>query len=295
MRIVKNNTFFYGSLLLLECFLWGVGNPITKIILNDITPFYYLAVRFFISSVFFLVLFQKHIIKKMKREYIVPGLIVSFFTALTFASSNLALMYTQSTIAGFLMGLSIIFTQPLARVFLGTRMNSLQYIPITLVIIGMYYLCGASGGFAFGIGEFYALFCSLASAGMLVASSKYLANDMDPLITSTIQTVMITFYCLLTALIIEDRPVLSALSAPVWLAILYLAVACSCVAYMIQNTALAKVPSTYAALIFCSEPLFTAAASYFLLDELLGRAGLFGAGLIMISIVLASLISQENG
>lgn len=295
MPIVKNNTFFYGSLLLLECFLWGVGNPIIKIMLDDITPFYALTIRFFIASAIFIVLFRGHVMEKMTRKYIVPGLVVSFFTALTFATSNLALMYTQSTIAGFLIGLAVIFTQPLARVFLGARLNPLQYIPIALVVIGMYYLCGASGDFTFGRGEFYAIISSFSGACMLVASSKYLADDMDPLIISVMQTVLIAFYCLPVALFFEQPPVLSSLSWSVWGAILYLAVACSCIAYVLQNTALAKVPSTYAALIFCSEPIFTAVASYFLLGETLNRVGFFGAALIMVSIIAASVIPTESG
>lgn len=295
LRVIKNNTFFYGSLLLLECFLWGVGNPIIKLMFEDITPFYALTIRFIIASAIFLVLFRRRIVEKFSRKYIVPGLVVGLFTALTFATSNLAIMYTQSTIAGFLMGMAIIFTQPLARLFLGVRINPLQYIPITLVIIGMYYLCGASADFAFGLGEFYAIFCSLSGACMLVASSKYLVEDMDPLIISVMQTVMIAFYCLPAALLLEEAPVLSALPARTWAFILYLAVACSCIAYILQNIALAKVPSTYAALIFCSEPIFTAIASNLMLGETLSRDGYFGGALVMVSIVTSSLIPHESG
>lgn len=294
MRIVRNNTFFYGSLLLLECFFWGVGNPIIKLMFEDITPFYALTIRFAIASVIFLVLLRKRIAERFSRKYIVPGLIVGFFTALTFATSNLAIMYTQSTIAGFLMGMAVIFTQPLARFFLGIRINPLQYIPITVVIIGMYYLCGASADFAFGLGEFYAVFCSFSAACMLVASSKYLSDDMDPLLISVMQTVTIAFYCLPMALIFEEPPLLSALPARTWGYILYLAVACSCIAYILQNVALAKISSTYAALIFCSEPIFTAIASNLMLGETLSRGGYFGAALVMVSIVSASLIPQES-
>lgn len=294
MRVVKNNTLFYGSLLLIQCLFWGMGNPIIKIMLEDITLFYSLTIRFVIASALFLIFLRNQLARKMRREYIVPCLVVSFFTALVFATSNLALMYTQSTIAGFLMGLAIIFTQPMARLFLGIRMNPIQYIPMTMVVVGMYYLCGASGEFTFGLGEFFAIFCSFCAACMLVASSKYLTTDIDPFIFSIMQTVMMTFYFLAAALIFETPPALFAIPGSVWLATMYLAVTCTCMAYIIQNTALAKVPPSYAALIFCSEPIFTAVTSYFLLGETLGRAGLFGAALIMASIIFASVIPQDN-
>jgi drug/metabolite transporter (DMT)-like permease len=77
-----------------------------------------------------------------------------------------------------------------------------------------------------------------------------------------------------------------------WGIILYLAVGCTCVAYLFQNISLRKVPATYVSLIFCSEPIFTAIASYFLLDELLSISGFIGAALIMAGIVYAALLPE---
>lgn len=293
MQIVKNNTILYGSLLLLQCFLWGVGNPIIKIMLRDITPFYALTVRYVVAFLIFIALFGRRFFREMRREYIIPGLVISFFTAVAISTSNLALMYTQSTIAGFLMGLAVIFTPPLARVFLGARMNPVLALPISLVVLGMYYLCGSAGAFTFGWGEFYAVFSSFAAAFMLVFSSKYLTNYLNPFVISVMQTGIMALYCFPFALIFESAPVFSEIPWIVWLETFYLAAACSCAAYIIQNTALGKVPSTYVALIFCSEPLLTAVASYFLLGETLTGKGILGAAMIMISIAIASLIPQE--
>lgn len=293
MQIVKNNTLFYGSLLLLQCSLWGFGNPIIKIMLQDITPFYALTARYIVAFLIFMALLGKRFIREMRREYIIPGMVISFFTALAIATSNLALMYTQSTIAGFLMGLAVIFTPPLARVFLGARMNPVLVLPISLVLLGMYYLCGSAGAFTFGRGEFYAVFSSFSGAFMLVFSSKYITDYVNPFVISVMQTGMMALYSLPFALIFEDIPVFHEIPWSVWLETFYLAAACSCAAYIIQNTALSKVPSTYVALIFCSEPLLTAIASYFLLGETLNRKGIFGAAMIMISIAIASLIPQE--
>lgn len=293
VKIIKNNTFFYGSLLLLECFFWGTGNPIIKIAMKDIMLFYGLTIRFAIAFMIFLALYGKRFVKEMRRQYLIPGIIISFFTTFVFATSYLALLNTSSTIAGFLMGMAVIFTPLLARFFLGTRINPILILPITLVIIGMYYLCGATGTFSFKAGEFYALLSSASCACMLVASSKYITNDVNPFVMSVMQTGMIALYCLPLALLFEEAPVLSSISFLDWLAILYLAAACSCAAYIIQNTALSKVPSTYVALIFCSEPLFTAIMSYFILGEVLNSRGFFGAVLITISIALASITPDE--
>lgn len=293
VQIVRNNIVFYSSLLLLECLFWGIGNPAVKIVLRDISPFYCLSIRFIMAFLIFMALFGKRFAREMRRSYLFPGIVVSFFTALSFATSNIALMYTSSTIVGFLIALAVIFTPLLARILLGSRVNPFLILPITTVVLGMYYLCGAGGAFSFGAGEFYALLSSVAGAFMLVVSSRYLTGDMNPFVISVLQTGLIGIYCLPLALFFEDAPNLSAITFSAWLWIFYLAAACSCVAYIIQNSALRKVPSTQVALIFCSEPLFTAGASYFMLGETLNGAGVFGAALITLSIVAASLIPEE--
>lgn len=264
-----------------------------KIIMEDITPFYGIVIRFVLAFTVFIIFCGRHFIREIKREYLLPGVIISLCTALAFVASYFALMNTTSTTAGFLMGLSVLFTPFLARFFLGARLNPILIFPIAFVILGMYYLCGASGAFVLGVGELCALLSSAAAACMIVASAKYLTDDIDPLVISVIQTGMVAIYCIPFALLLEEVPVWRTIPMSCWLAILYFAVACSCIAYIIQNLAFSKVPSVYAALIFCSEPIFTAIASYFMLGEVLNNRGLFGSALIMVSITIASIIPNE--
>ena len=75
---------------------------------------------------------------------------------------------------------------------------------------------------------------------------------------------------------------------------MYLAVACTCIAYILQNIALRKVSATFVSLAFCTEPVFTAIASFFILGERLSLAGLAGAVLIAIGITLASVMPSSE-
>jgi drug/metabolite transporter (DMT)-like permease len=127
---------------------------------------------------------------------------------------------------------------------------------------------------------------------MLVFSSKYLQGNY-PLTFSVMQTGFTGLFCIIFSLIFEDIPELMSIPPIGWWVILYLAVACTCIAYLFQNISLRHVQATYVALIFCSEPIFTAIASYFLLGEMLSGKGLIGAALIMGGIIRASLIPEE--
>ncbi|MDL2298948.1 DMT family transporter [Synergistaceae bacterium OttesenSCG-928-D05] len=289
----SRHTIFYGSLILLECVFWGVGNPVVKVTLGDITPFYCLTIRFFIAFSIYMLFFGKSFLQKFKREHIMPGAFVALFTALSYGSSNFAIKYTSSTTAGFLIALAVLFTPFLERTILGTKINKFFFIPIGIVLVGLYYFCGASGLFVFGKGEVIAVASSVFTAFMIVVSAKYL-RGIDPVVISVLQTLFIAIYCLPLALILEDYPGITTISATAWKGILYLAVFSSCGAYLLQNIALSKLPSSYVSVLFCSEPIFTGAAAYFMLGETLSARGFFGAGLIMLSIVTASLIPEHK-
>lgn len=288
----RKTTIIYGSLLLLECLFWGVGNPVMKIGLDVIPPLFCLAVRYLLAFLLFLPFFAKRVINNMTRKQLVPYLIISAFTAASFITCAFALIYTTATTTGFLMSTAVIFTPFFSYFVLKQKIDKKHALPIVIVTVGLYLLCSGNGGFTFGLGEVFALLCAIAGACMLVFSSKYL-QDNDPFTVTVMQTGFTGLFCIIFALIFEDIPSLGSVPLLGWGVIIYLAVGCTCIAYLLQNISLRKVPATYVAMAFCSEPIFTAIASYFLLGEVLSLKGLAGAALIMVSIIMASLMPEE--
>ncbi|HWQ79901.1 MAG TPA: DMT family transporter [Anaerovoracaceae bacterium] len=283
----------YGFLLLLECLLWGVGNPVMKIGLGVIPPLFCLSVRYILAFLIFMLFFAKRVFANMTRKHLAPYLIISAFTAASFIASAFALIYTTATNTGFLMSTAVIFTPFLSYLILKSKIEKKHILPIIIVTAGLYLLCSGGGRFDFGPGEFFALLCAISGAGMLVFSSKYL-QEMDPLTTTVMQTGFAGLFCVIFALIFEDIPNLTEIPPVGWGVIIYLAIGCTCLAYLFQNMALRHVSATYVALAFCSEPIFTAIASWFLLGELLSAKGFIGAALIMASIIMASLSPEET-
>jgi drug/metabolite transporter (DMT)-like permease len=153
-------------------------------------------------------------------------------------------------------------------------------------------LCSGSKGFAFGLGEVLALSCAITGAFTLVYTAKYL-QDMDPIMISVMQAGFCALFCIIFSLMFEGIPNLITIPMIGWGVIIYLAVGCTCLAYLFQNIALRHLPATFVALSLCSEPIFTAIASYFLLGELLSAKRLFGAALILFSIIMVSLLPEE--
>lgn len=288
----KNNTVLYGALILLQCLLWGIGNPVGKICLETLPPFFCLAIRYSLAFVLFLLFFYKKICAQFRKEHVPNCIVVGLFTAASFTFSTLALKYAEATIVGFLLSLSVVFTPILSFFILRQRAGKKLIFVILIAVVGLYFLCGNGGSFSFGLGEIYALLSAFTGAGMLTYSSKHV-SDVGPVALSTAQSAVTAIVSLIFALIFEDFHSLAHVSAEGWWSVLYLAVACTCIAYSLQNIALRRVSATFVSLAFCTEPIFTVIASFFLLGERLSLIGFLGAVLIVVGIVLASLGSDD--
>lgn len=88
------------------------------------------------------------------------------------------------------------------------------------------------------------------------------------------------------ALIFDDVAVLPQGTVTGWLVVAYLALLCTCLSYVLQNTALTRLSSYTVSLLQCTQPILTAACSYLLLGEKLSAIGLAGAALIVACVVL---------
>lgn len=288
----KSDTAFYGGLVLLQCLLWGAGNPIGKICLETLPPFLCVAIRYSLAFGLFMVFFHKKIASQFKREYIPNCLVIGLFTSASFIFSTLALKLAQATIAGFLMALSVVFTPILSFFILRQKPGKKVIFIILLAVAGLYFLCGNGGSFAFGAGEICALLSALSGAGMLTYSSKHV-SDVGPVALSAAQCAVSAVIGFIFAFIFEDFHSLAHVSAEGWWSLIYLAVACTCIAYSLQNIALSRVSATFVSLAFCTEPIFTVIASFFLLGERLSLTGFGGAALIIVGVVMASLGAEE--
>lgn len=285
---------FYGSLIILQCLIWGIGNPITKISVETIPPFYCMGIRFTLAFILFMLAFGRQIITQFKKEYLANCVVIGLFTAASFIFSTFALHLADATVVGFLLAFSVVFTPILSFFILKQTISRRFGLIIVMVVAGLYFLCANGGKFTFGVGELLALLSALSGAGMLIYSSKHV-TAIGPIALSAAQAAVTAIVSFLFAFIFEDIKDLGQASPEGWASVVYLAVACTCIAYILQNIALRKVSATFVSLAFCTEPVFTAFASFFILGERLSLSGLAGAALIAAGIALASVLPSSEG
>lgn len=286
---MKHKTL-YGGFILLECVLWGLGNPVIKIAGQNLPAFTAIALRFALALLVFIVFFGKRVLRNLAGIRWLPTLSVCLFTALAFTLGSFALLLTDAVIAGFLMGIAVLFTPFLEPLLLRTRFQWKILPLIALVCAGMYLLCGG-GSFTFGLGEMLAVLCSLSFAVMLTLSEKYIGG-MDTITLSTLQCLVAAALAGLCALLFGERLDIASITWTSAGAVIYLALGSTCIAYILQNKAMQHIPATFASLAFCTEPVFTALFSYILLGEVLPPIGFVGAGIILAGVMIASVIKE---
>jgi drug/metabolite transporter (DMT)-like permease len=201
---------------------------------------------------------------------------------------------TDATSVAFLRSMSVIITPALAFMMTGERYSARQIAAQILVLPGIYLLCVKGGLSGFGLGELIALAAAALMAGALVFSRRYL-DSVDPVSMTALQAGCSALLALAGCFIIEGGVDTSNADGKIWAIILYLAIACTFVGYLLQNIALTSISERAVALIQCLCPVMTAVFSLILLGERLSLAGIAGAAIIIICSVMELVDVDKEG
>lgn len=282
----------YISYILLQSVVYGFGNPLTKVAYESITPFWLLTFRFSIALFIFFLFFGKRLTEQLRAAKLSQYLPASLCMAIAYITCNLALNWTSATNVGFLMSLPVIFAPLLAIVILHQKYD-FRFLPLQIIVtVGLYLLCCNDGGFTINKGDMCALITAIALSGALVFAKKSL-ESLDAVTISAAQAGVTAIISLICALVFDDFSAVSIIQPAAWAVIVYLALTCTCIAYVLQNSALVHLSSSTVSMLQCTQPILTAVFSFIILRETLSFRGIIG-GLIIIGSVLAANLVETN-
>ncbi len=291
MRQTKTHTSAY-LMLVLQSVLYGFGDPISKAAYAVMPVCSLLAVRYLIALVFLLSVAGRKIVRELRQLSSMAWLPPSLCIALSYLLSNLALKYTAATSVAFLRAMPTVMTPLLAWIVFRKRFHWLHAVIQCCSVVGLYLLCCFGGLGGFGLGEMLSLFAALLMAGALLFGEKAMAQ-MSAVTLAAIQTATSAVVAALACFLFEGGVQLASATWTVWGIILYLAVTCTALGYLLQNHALRRISAKSVALTQCICPVLTAAFSYLLLRERLSFAGFVGSGIIIVCVVVEILASGE--
>ena len=279
-------------MLVFTSMLWGSSCLVTKIALQDMHELTLIALRFLIAFVLGLAVFSRKL--KIDRRTILWSAVLSINYFVVMALMTYGVKYTTVPKAGFLTCLAGVFVPIICLIVFRKNPGVKAVICAVTTLVGVYMLTmkSSGGGLGLNLGDILCALCSVffAIQIMLVA---YAVKRYDALTLTVFQMGFVGVFNLVAAAFVEGVTLPQTPAS--WASVLWLSVACSITATLIQNIAQKNTSETHAGIIFTLEPLFAVLLAYIFLGDILTPIGYAGGGIIFASIIFLELDFSRFG
>lgn len=267
---------------------WGLNFSVIKWAISDITPMYYLTMRFLLSGVLMGLLFMKSLKATKKSEWIC-GILSGSLLALSFTAQTVGLQYTTPGKAGFLANACVVIMPFLVWLLYKRRPSFPMILGTIIAFIGLAVM-SLTERFILQLGDLFQLLCALTFAGQTLIIDRY-AKRIDPIPMAIIQVMTAGVLTLIIAVLSEPVPDLKAGGLPVLIAVGYGAVFCTAVSFVIQAYAQRVTQPSHVSVILCFEAVFAFLFALLFGYESLSFRNITGS----IMVLTGFLISQRRG
>jgi drug/metabolite transporter (DMT)-like permease len=280
---MKRERFWVFSLMLVTV-LWGWSFVAIHQALSTISASAFNAYRFMLGALVLLMMLALRNKLHIKRDTLRDGSIAGIALFLAFSFQTTGIAYTTASNSSFITGLAVVFTPFLAWKLLKLKPNWQQLLSAFIAVIGLGFL--TIKDLSLNRGDLLVLCCALFMALHIIILSKFSKNH-DAEVLTLIQVTVVAILSLVWSSGMGKMTLPNNYQAISTL--LIMGIAGTSVAYYVQTKAqIASSPSTIA-LILVLEPLFGGLFGYLWGGDRLTMANMFGAGLIVISMVFAEI------
>ncbi len=272
------------TILIIITLIWGGTFVVIKGALDDISPLFFVGVRFLIATAI-LTPFVLTKLKGFTKPVLRSGIILGVIMFIGFSTQTLGLQYTTASKSGFITGLAVVFT-PLLQMLIEKRMpRPGNLIGVVLVVIGLYLLTSPAGA-SFNIGDGLTLACAFFFALYIVYIDVFSKKiSIIHLVYLQISTVMVLSFIFAGGFeSIRFNPTGNLLFG-----LAYTAILATVINTYLQTEYQRYTTPTRAAIIFTLEPVFTAVLAFLVLHEILGMQGVIGGAIIVGGLIVSEL------
>ncbi|MFR2530474.1 MAG: DMT family transporter [Anaerovoracaceae bacterium] len=284
------------GILILVTLCWGVSYLLIDMSLLQIDPFTLNAFRF-LGAFIIAALFSWNKLRGVNKTTLKYSVLVGVALFFVYIGATFGVKYTTLSNAGFLCALTVVFT-PIINwlVFKKTPDRKLSLV-VMVCFIGI-ALMTLGDDFSINMvnlkGDLLCIMCALCYAADLLFTEKaVLKEEVDAYQLGVFQLGVTGILNLLMAFVTE-RPHFPE-TAEVWGAVIFLAVFCTGVAFVLQPIAQQYTTASHVGVIFALEPVFAAVAAFFFAGEVLSPRAYLGAFLMMASIFAMEIDFKKLG
>lgn len=231
---------------------WGFAFVVMKVAIERQTVNNFLFSRFTLAVVVMLIL-RPQCIKFFTKDLLLRGSTAGLSLGGGYILQTLGLERTGAAITGFITGLYVVFTPLIAAVVLKARISKLTWGCVALATIGLALL--SLYGWSIGFGELLVLGSAFGFGAHIIALGKW-SNGRDAYAMTVVQLTMCAILSGIAS-VFEGGFKLPP-DDGVWVTVVFTAVVCTAVAFVIQTWSQAHMTTTKVAVILTMEVVFAA-------------------------------------
>ncbi|WP_313812850.1 DMT family transporter [Glutamicibacter sp.] len=199
---------------------------------------------------------------------------------------------TSSSNAGVLISLSLILTPLLEVLVLRRILPKSFYLMALLAMLGAFLLASVDGLRIPGSGDLLVVAAALVRAVHVIATAKFVQSGDDlPLIVGLqIFTGLAIFTCLSAS---ELAVNISRMGGPAWADAIFLGLACSVFAFLVQAWAVRRSSASRASLLMGTEPIWAVAIGVSFGGDRVGPVQALGIVFIVVATVVGARIERR--
>lgn len=266
---------------------WGFAFVVMKDAIERQTVNNFLFSRF-VLAVVVMILLRPQCIKYFNKDLLIRASAAGLFLGSGYILQTLGLKSTESAaLTGFITGLYVVFTPLIAAVVLKARITMVTWGCVAVATIGLALL--SLEGWEIGTGALLVLASAVAFAAHIIALGKW-SIGRDAYAMTVVQLAMCAVLTGVASLF-EGGYQLPPDSG-VWATVIFTAVACTAVAFVIQTWSQAHMSTTKVAVILTMEVVFAAIFAILFGGERLTPQKALGGVLVVMAMFV--IVTKES-
>ena len=284
------NKHFLGKAgLIIVTVIWGSSFALNDVALKVFTPVQLLTLRFGIAGILMLVVFWKQV-KKIEKEELFRGVILGVILFIAYILQTIALLYTTPSKNAFLTAFSVVLVPIISFIFLKSKVERKDILGACLSLAGV-ALMSLTDLTMINLGDLLTLACAIFFALYIIYTTKYVKGG-NPYSLTTIQLLTAFILSGVTGLFLNETWDFTSTVANG--SILYLAIFCTLIAYLLQTMSQRYTTSSETAVILSMESLFGMIFSMIIVNEHITTKTALGACLIFLGVIVVEVIPSKR-
>ena len=279
---------------LLCTFIWGTTFIAQDTGMDDIGPFTFNSVRFFVGFLAIVPLALIFEAKKLKKEFrfdtktfVILSFLIGLSLFLGSALQQVALLYTDVANAAFFTIFYVPMVPIIIFIFKKDFLHWSVWPSVILCLIGGYLLTNFQDA-TIRLGDTLVVLGALFWSTHIIFTGMIVKKYNLPLTIGAIQTLLVALFSFIIGLFSEEFVIANILNEID--SILYAGILSGGFAFVLQIYAQRNITPAPAAIIFSLEGVFATIAAWFLLNQILGINNLLGCFFILSGVLLSQLV-----